>query len=113
MVEMSATIRNAAGIHCRPSACIVKATASYPGEITIIAPSGECDPRSIMALIGLGLEPGTPITIRVDGPDEEDQCRRLVELFETHFDFPQRHPGEDTQVILHNLGAQPARAQGD
>lgn len=106
---MPAIIRNSAGIHCRPSACIVKAASSYPGTITVIAPTGACDPRSIMALIGLGLEPGTPITIRVEGPDEEEQCRRFVELFETHFDFPQRHPGEDTQVILHNLGARPSQ----
>lgn len=107
MVEMPATIQNSAGIHCRPSACIVKATAAYPGEITVIAPSGSCDPRSIMALIALGLEQGTQITIRVEGPDEEEQCRRLVELFETHFDFPMRNPGQDTQVILHDLGARP------
>ncbi len=105
VVEQRAIIRNSAGIHCRPSACIVKAVASYPGQITILAPAGECDPRSIMALIGLGLDEGTEIVIRVEGPDEEEQCRRLVELFETHYDFPHRHPGEDTQVILRDLGA--------
>lgn len=64
-----------------------------------------------MALIGLGLEEGTEIVVRVEGPDEEDQCRRLVELFETHFDFPHRHPGEDTQVILQEIGARPLRTQ--
>lgn len=102
-MERTAVIRNEAGIHCRPSACIVKAALSYPGEITVIAPSGSCDPRSIIALISLGLEKGTEITIRVDGPDEEEQCLRLVELFETHYDFPPRRPGEDTQAILQDL----------
>ena len=111
VVELPAIIRNSAGIHCRPSACIVKATAAYPGQITVVADAGECDPRSIMALIALGLDQGTTISIRVEGPDEEDQCRRIVELFETHYDFPHRHPGEDTQVILRDLGArrEPAR----
>lgn len=103
MVERTAIVRNSAGIHCRPSACIVKATSSYPGQITVCAPSGECDPRSIMALIALGLDSGTEISIRVEGPDEEDQCARLVELFETHFDFPHRHPGEDTQSLLRDI----------
>ncbi|HMP77642.1 MAG TPA: HPr family phosphocarrier protein [Kiritimatiellia bacterium] len=107
MVELPAIIRNSAGIHCRPSACIVKATAGYPGQITVVAESGECDPRSIMALIALGLDEGSEITIRVEGPDEEDQCRRIVDLFETHYDFPHRHPGEDTQIILQDLGARP------
>jgi phosphocarrier protein len=104
MVERTAVIRNAAGIHCRPSACIVKAVTGYPGNITVISPAGSCDPRSIMGLIAMGLEPGTNITIRVEGPDEEAQCDKLVELFETHYDFPHRHPGEDTQVILRELG---------
>jgi hypothetical protein len=58
-----------------------------------------------MSIIALGLEAGTEIIIRVEGPDEEDQCRRLVELFETEFDFPQRLPCEDTQVILRDLSA--------
>lgn len=60
-----------------------------------------------MALIALGLEAGTSIAIRVEGPDEESQCKRLVDLFETHFDFPHRNPGQDTQVILNDLGAKP------
>lgn len=104
---MNAIIRNHAGIHCRPSACIVKAVANYPGIITVSAPDGDCDPRSIMGLIALCLEPNTAITIRVEGPDEEEQCKRLVELFETEYDFPQRNLGQDTQVILTDLGVSP------
>ncbi|MCZ7592953.1 MAG: HPr family phosphocarrier protein [Kiritimatiellae bacterium] len=107
MVELPATIQNSAGIHCRPSACIVKALSGYPGQVTVISPAGECDPRSIMELIGLGLGAGSTILIRVEGPDEEEQCARLVELFETHYDFPHRNLGQDTQAILSDLGAKP------
>lgn len=106
MVEMPATIRNSAGIHCRPSASIVKALAGYPGVVEVITSDGTCDPRSIMALISLGLHTGTVITVRVEGPDEEDQCQRVVDLFETHYDFPHRDLGQDTQVILHDLGVE-------
>lgn len=107
VVELPATIQNSAGIHCRPSACIVKALSGYPGQITVTSPAGECDPRSIMELIGLGLGAGSTILIRVEGPDEEEQCARLVELFETHYDFPHRNLGQDTQAILSDLGAKP------
>ncbi len=103
MVERKAIIRNSAGIHCRPSACIVKAASSYPGQIAVRTPSGSCDPRSIMALIAMGLDAGAEIVISVEGPDEEAQCGRLVELFETHFDFPHRHAGEDTQTLLRDM----------
>jgi phosphotransferase system HPr (HPr) family protein len=70
MVEATATIRNSAGIHCRPSAAIVKAINDYPGRMEISAPGGTCDPRSIMGLLSLCLEAGTPVRITVDGPDE-------------------------------------------
>jgi phosphocarrier protein HPr len=92
MVEKTATIQNANGIHCRPSAVIIKEAQDYAGEITIIAESGETDLRSVISLLCLGRSEGTTITIRVSGPDEAAFCARLVVLFETLFDFPPRDP---------------------
>ena len=106
MVEMTATVRNSQGIHCRPSAAIVKAVTGYPGDIEVIAEGGRCDPRSIMGILALGLHEGATLTIRVEGPEEEFQCRRVVELFETHYDFPPRRDSESTQTILEDMGAQ-------
>jgi len=94
MIEMSATVLNTNGIHCRPSAVIAKETLNYEGRITIIYESHTCDPRSVMALITLGLHEGSKIKIQVEGPDENTMCRKLVKLFETHFDFPPREDGE-------------------
>ena len=88
MFEAKAVIQNEAGIHCRPSAVIVKEGSAYSGEILVTAESGSCDLRSALECIMLGLEKGTEVTIRVTGPDEEAFGRKLVELFETHFDFP-------------------------
>lgn len=105
MFETTATVRNANGIHCRPSAAIVKAVTGYPGDITIAAEGGTCDPRSIMGLIALGLHEGAQVTIRVEGPEEEEQGRRIAELFETHYDFPARREGEDTSTLLEEMGA--------
>jgi hypothetical protein len=48
----------------------------------------------VMSLLALGLHQGTDLTIRVSGPDEQTFCRKLVELFQTHFDFPPRAEGE-------------------
>jgi phosphotransferase system HPr (HPr) family protein len=90
MVERTAIIRNSHGIHCRPSALIVKEVADYDGALEVVAPSGSADLRSMIGLIGLGLAPNTEITLRVSGVDEAAMCDRLVELFECHFDFPER-----------------------
>jgi len=90
MFELFATVQNAHGIHCRPSAVIVKEVMAYRGEITVSDGSRTCDPKSVMNLIALGLQQGNTVKIAVSGPDEEQMCRHLVELFEKHFDFPPR-----------------------
>jgi phosphotransferase system HPr (HPr) family protein len=87
---MTATVRNAAGIHCRPSAVIVKSLADYEGQVTIEKDGKRSDLRSVISLISLALTEGQQVTVRVKGPDEEAVCRSVVELIETHFDFPPR-----------------------
>jgi len=88
MFESRAVIRNDAGIHCRPSAILVKEGMAYSGSISVEASSGSCDLTSAMELLMLALEKGTEVLVRVEGPEEEAVGRHLVELFETKFDFP-------------------------
>jgi phosphocarrier protein len=90
MIEQSATIQNEQGIHCRPSALILNAIQGFEGDISIQADDQLVPLKSVLDLMSLGLEQGRTITIRVDGGDEESMCQRLVELFETNFDFPPR-----------------------
>jgi phosphocarrier protein HPr len=90
MVEHTATIKNSHGIHCRPSTVIVKACMGYEGSIEVTGTRGIASCRSVVELMALELFEGSEITIRVDGPDEAARCAELVELFETHFDFPPR-----------------------
>ena len=90
MTVRDAVIRNAMGIHCRPSAEIIKVAGPYPGTATVETATASADCRSIMGLLSLGLETGTPVRVRVEGPDEEAMCEKLAALFEKHFDFPPR-----------------------
>jgi len=93
MVEIKAVIKNKAGIHCRPTAEIVKAVAEYDGIITVIAESGSCEVGSALELLMLGLEHGAEISIQIEGPDEEAAAPRFKKLFETNFDFPDAGQG--------------------
>ena len=88
MFEAKAVVKNEAGIHCRPSAVLVKEGMGYSGEILVTAKSGTCTLTSALELIMLGLESGAEVSIQVSGPDEEAFCKKLAGLFETHFDFP-------------------------
>lgn len=88
MYEAKAVVQNEAGIHCRPSAILVKEGSAYPGEILVTAENGTCTLTSALECIMLGLEKGAEVSIQVTGPNEEEFGQKLVELFETHFDFP-------------------------
>lgn len=84
-----ATIFNEAGIHCRPSSHIIKTTQDYPGEIRLIhAENGKCTLGSMLDLMMMALTCGTEVQIEVEGPDEKAQLAKVIELFETEYDFP-------------------------
>jgi phosphocarrier protein len=105
MTKVTARIRNEAGIHCRPSAAIVKEAMLYAGTILVSSSSGTCDVKSIMGLLALGLGPDEEITIEVSGAAEKEFAAKLKRLFETHFDFPPRAPGQDTTTLIAEPGA--------
>jgi phosphocarrier protein len=94
MIEMNATIQNARGIHVRPACVIYKAVENFTGQITLGVARQEISLTSIMDLICLGLGKGDMVRISVEGNDETGECSKLVELFETHFDFPTREQEE-------------------
>lgn len=87
------TIRNRAGIHCRPSGVILNTIKQeFPyHEFSLTAEDGgmvELD--SILSLISLGLAAGNSAELRVEGPDEAKAIEKIGDLFEYEFDFPSR-----------------------
>ncbi len=90
MASKVAEIKNQMGIHVRPSGLIIEKMKDYEGSITIKAGYGKVDLSDIMGLLSLGLACGDRIKVEVSGPDEDKVCSRVVELFETRFDFPPR-----------------------
>ncbi|MBL7115342.1 MAG: HPr family phosphocarrier protein [Kiritimatiellae bacterium] len=93
MIQTTAQIQNKDGIHCRPSAVIIKAMAGYEGNVLIQGGRSEVPLKSVMGLMTLALLPGDKITITVEGPNEKETAEKVMELFETHFDFPARPDG--------------------
>ena len=90
MKERRVTVRNKAGIHCRPSSVILNTiTQEFPGcKFTIVGDGNSAELNSILALIAMGLVCGAQATLRVEGPDEEKALKRIGDLFEYEFDFP-------------------------
>ncbi len=86
-----AVIKNNAGIHCRPTAVIVKEARRYDNAISVISSDGmSADPTSAIELLALGLDKGSEVEVEVKGPAAQACCERMVELLETEYDFPPR-----------------------
>lgn len=88
MQKKTVTIRNKAGIHCRPSSAIMMAADTFPGcKFSVLTTRGTTELNSILDLLSLGLQQGDEVEISVTGPKEEEACDKLAELFATEFDF--------------------------
>lgn len=80
MKSFSYTINDALGIHARPAGLLVKLVSGYKSTVTVTKDGKEVDAKRIMGLMGLGATKGTQITVKVEGPDE-DEAAKAVEDF--------------------------------
>lgn len=88
MTTRTAKVANAHGIHCRPSALLIKELSGYGGQVFLSCGDGRrARADSILAVVGLALRCGESVTVEVSGPDEDTVAARLVDLLETQFDF--------------------------
>ena len=90
MQERLVTIRNKAGIHCRPSTVILNTISKeFPGyRFAVIRDGVTTELSSILAIISLGLSCGTQAAVQAEGTEEEKAIKRIGDLFEYEFDFP-------------------------
>jgi phosphocarrier protein len=93
MRERVITVKNNAGIHCRPSGVILTTIKNeFPDHrfqlYTADGAITEID--SMLALISLALTKGSSATLQVEGIDEDRAIDRIGDLFEFEFDFPPR-----------------------
>lgn len=72
----------------RPAKGLVELASSFPCEVRLIAKGREADGKSILELIGLGVECGDEVLVRCEGPGAaeavESLRERLASLPELH-----------------------------
>jgi phosphocarrier protein HPr len=86
MIEQTVTILNRKGLHTRPAALLVKTAARFQSELTLAKDGFEINGKSIIGVMTLAAEQGSQLTIRVEGPDEEEAAAAIVAIFERRFD---------------------------
>ena len=86
MREQDIVITNKLGLHARASAKLVQLVQSFKSTVWLVSKGREVNAQSIMGVMMLAAGLGSPLTVRVDGPDEDSALAAVVQLFERKFD---------------------------
>ena len=86
MLEQEIVVSNKLGLHARASAKLVQLVQGFKSTVWLVSKGREINAQSIMGVMMLAAGLGAPLTIRVDGPDEEPALAAVVELFNRKFD---------------------------
>ena len=85
MVERTVQIVNRNGLHARPAAEIVKTSAGFQSEITIVKDGMEVNGKSIMGVMMLAAECGSTLVLRAEGADADAAVEALATLIANRF----------------------------
>jgi phosphotransferase system HPr (HPr) family protein len=79
MAERTLTVIDPAGLHARPAARFVQIANRFGSQILIRNAERVADAKSLIALLGLTVRPGSVITIQAEGPDSEAALAALTD----------------------------------
>jgi phosphotransferase system HPr (HPr) family protein len=69
MPDLQLTVIDPVGLHARPAARFVQVASRFTGSIVVRFEGREANAKSLSALLGLTLRPGSQISLSADGPD--------------------------------------------
>ncbi len=71
MIQKSVQIKLESGLEARPIAMLVQVASKYDSSVYIESADKKVNAKSIMGMMGLGLDRDDTVTIIADGKDEE------------------------------------------
>ena len=86
MLEKDIVISNRLGLHARASAKLVQLVNGFKSSVMLIGNGREVNAKSIMGVMMLAAGLGSTVTVRADGPDEQNALDAVVDLFDRKFD---------------------------
>lgn len=71
MIQKYVQIKLEGGLEARPVAMLVQVASQYDSKVYIESENKKVNAKSIMGMMGLGLNQGEAVTVVADGNDEE------------------------------------------
>ena len=85
MLTRKVTIPNKLGLHARAAAKLVSTASGYASQVLLNKNGDEINGKSIMGVMMLAASQGTPLTLTVNGEDENEAMNAIVQLIEDKF----------------------------
>ncbi len=87
MLEARVRIVNRLGLHARAAAQLVKVASAFRSDIQLQKDddSISADSKSILGILTLAASQGTSLKLEIEGDDEKDAMKAIIELFTNGF----------------------------
>ena len=85
MIRQEVVIENTLGLHARAAARFVQVASRFKSRVKLSHGARTADGKSILGLLALVAAQGTHLTISVDGGDEREALKALVDLVQARF----------------------------
>ncbi|MET3574399.1 phosphocarrier protein HPr [Bhargavaea ullalensis] len=83
MIEKQFVISGSEGLHARPASKLVGSLAPFQSDISLIYKDKTVNMKSILGVMSLGVAPGSSVTVRADGSDENEAIAKVEEVMKS------------------------------
>ena len=79
-IRKKIAVKNKLGLHARPAALFVQLANKFDSQIIVEKDNQKVNGKSIMGILTLGVEQGSPIIIEAEGQDSKTAILELERL---------------------------------
>jgi len=83
MLSRKITIKNPSGLHLRPAGVLSQTAMKFKSDIIIEYGEKKIVAKSVLNVMAAGIKSGTEVNLIVEGEDEEEAMKTLVEAIES------------------------------
>ena len=83
MLSRKITIKNPSGLHLRPAGVLSQSAMKFKSDIIIEYGEKRIVAKRVLNVMAAGIKSGTEVNLIVEGDDEEEAMKTLVEAIES------------------------------